>query len=253
MDETRFDIVIRSLGTGASRRKVLGALAGVAGLGVAETIAKSRHRSAGKRKAKTSVRAAASNGPGQGRYQTLAAKWWSWAIGENLDPITETGAVDCSAGQQGQTWFLGGSNFNMGPIVRTCTIPKKVSLFFPVVNAFAFAPPSKAACPAVPVHTQKQLDEHRKCAASFIDTFSLADLTATLDGNDVPIVRAQSALFPLHLGDDNPFADFGVTAGIYLDAADGFWVLLDPLSPGVHKIHFVADSVIDVTFKITVT
>ena len=101
MDETRFDRVIRSLGAGASRRTVLGALAGVAGLGVAETMAKSRHGSAGKRTAKTSTRAAAAKGLGQGRYQTLAAKWWSWAVDENLDPITETGAVDCSAGSAG--------------------------------------------------------------------------------------------------------------------------------------------------------
>jgi hypothetical protein len=223
-------------------------------------MAKSRHRSAGKRTAKTSTRAAAAKGPGQGRYQTLAAKWWSWAIDENLDPITApSGPVDCAAGQQGNTWFLGGANFPdegdpLVPIVRTCTIPKKVSLFFPVVNAFAFAPPSQTACTEVPVHTQKQLDEHRKCAASFIDGFSPADLTATVDGpnNPVPIVRATSALFPIHLGDDNPFSDFGVTAGNYLDAADGYWVLLDPLSPGPHTIHFVADSVIDVTFNITV-
>lgn len=259
MDESGFDAMVRSLGSGATRRGVLGALAGVAGLLGSESVAKRGHRGNGKRRGKAArrVSAAAAKSQGQGRYQTLAAKWWAWAIAEEFNPIIATGSVDCTAGQQGNTWFLAGSFFDIGPVARTCTVPTGTKLFFPVVNAFAAGPPAYDSADP-PARTQKQLAERRASAAAFIDAFDPAVLTATIklldppataDETAVPIVRAQSALFPIHLGDPNVF---GAPAGNYLEAADGYWVLLDPLAPGTHEIHFAANPVLDVTYQITV-
>jgi hypothetical protein len=208
--------------------------------------ARNKQRSQGKRKSKSRKRNAhvsAQGKPaatGQGQYQTLATKWWAWAIGEDLAPITETGAVDCAAGQQGNTWFLSGSGFNVGSITRSCTVPAGTQLFFPVVNAF---------CAELPATFTMQLHELRACAAETVDLFARSDLTATVDGVAVPMVRAQSALFPLHLGESNPF---GAPAGTYQETADGYWVLLDPLPPGEHTIHFAASPVLDVTYTLTI-
>lgn len=255
MDNERFESWLRTLENGVSRRGVLGILGGL-GLAAAPALANAKR---GRRRSQrgTSVRGAveasvaSKSAPGGagGRYRTLAAKWWAWAIDEELAPIIETGSVDCAAGQQGKTWFLAGSFFDIGPVVRECSIPAGTKLFFPVVNAFAAAPPGQTACTPVPEPTPRQKQEHLECAASLIDPFDPADLTATVDGEAVPLVRAASALFPFHLDDPNIF---GVPAGTYLETADGYWVLLDPLPPGEHTIRFAADPVLDVTYEITV-
>jgi hypothetical protein len=259
MDETRFDAMLRSFRGGATRRGLLGIVTGLAALQLSETLAKGKHRSGGmsQGKSKSHVRAAVASGQGQGRYQTLAAKWWAWAIDLDKAPILDTGpVVDCSAGQQGNTWYLAGSDFGVGSVQRRCTVPQRTKLFFPVLNGTVFAPPAQAGCPDIPVHTTKQLAERRACLADFFDTVDAAhgwSLTATVDGKPVDIVRATSALFPLHLDDDNPY---DVPAGNYLETADGFWVLLDPLSPGEHKIAFTAkidsNSLIAVSYDLTV-
>jgi hypothetical protein len=183
-------------------------------------------------------------GEQSGRYQTLAAKWWAWAVSFPADanPIGDTTGALCAEGQSGNTWFLAGTLFNVGPVTRTCTIPVGTKLFFPVVNSF---------CADFPAVLHMQLAELRDCAARDVDPFDPADLTATVDGEPVPIVRAQSALFPLFLPEDNIFG-CPECAGHSQEVADGYWVLLEPLTPGVHEIHFQAGDTIDVTYIITV-
>src|SRR5690242_21692337 len=52
MDGKRFDGLIRALGSGTSRRGVVGLLAAAAGLGMGEVMAKARHRRKGKGRGK---------------------------------------------------------------------------------------------------------------------------------------------------------------------------------------------------------
>jgi hypothetical protein len=253
VDEKRFEGWLRALGEGSSRRGVLAALGG---LGLAAlpgaSGAKRRRR---KTRARGVATAKAPEVNGQGRYQTLAAKWWAWAIGEDFAPVAATGNVDCGVGQRGNTWFLAGGIFPPpATISRTCSIPKGKHLFFPVINVFAAAPPAQTACTLVPEPTTRQLQEHQQCVAAFIDqNVDPSTLTAEVDGKAVPIVRARSALYPIHLDDDNVF---GAPPGTYLEAADGYWVLLDPLPAGNHVIAFSAefadDPVLDVTYNLTI-
>jgi hypothetical protein len=265
MDNDRFETWLRTLEDSISRRGMLGLIGGL-GLAAAPTIAGAKR---GKRRTRRTTPARAANGvsaasksapAGQGRYQTLAAKWWAWVIGEDLVPLNESDAVDCAVGQQGNTWFLAGANFPdplgspVTEFLRTCEIPAGTKLFFPVINAFAAGPPAHTACTLEPERTQKQKAEHQQCLADFLDANVDPDtLTAFVDGDPASIVRARSALFPLDLDADNPF---GAPAGHYLETADGYWVLLDPLPPGEHTIAFTAefagDSAIDVTYEITI-
>jgi hypothetical protein len=251
MDDERFETWVRALEDGISRRGVLGVLSGL-GVAMAPSLAGAKRGKQRTRKASpasSGSRASTASKPaptGQGRYQTLAAKWWAWAIDEGFAPILDDGAVDCAAGQQGKTWFLAGSFFNVGAKNRTCAIPQGTQLFFPVLNQF---------CGELPATFTMQLHELRACAvrelAKAIADFGVDvdSLTATVDGKTALLVRAQSALFPLHLGEPNVFE---APPGTYLEAADGYWVLLDPLPPGKHFVHIVADPVIDVTYEITV-
>ena len=81
----------------------------------------------------------------------------------------------------------------------------------------------------------------------------------------LPILRVQSALFKVDVAKDNPFdapdIGFPTPPGKFLATADGYWLILKPLSPGPHDIHVqgfvpvgsgLPDFVIDVAYHITV-
>jgi hypothetical protein len=225
MNEARFEDLLRSLATARSRRgflAVLGAAALAALPGAAGT-----------------VEARSIDDPHR-LASALAGAWLAWAHRRAFAPVTEAGTVDCAAGQAGATWFLAGSELEIGPVSRACTVPRDRRLFFPVVSAFCAEPriPSRAEGASLGA-----------CAASFIDLFPPVALTATLNGDPTPIVRAQSPLVPVRLERDNPFA---APAGDYLETADGYWVLLDPLPPGDHTVRVAAASDLDVTYELTV-
>ena len=136
--------------------------------------------------------------------------------------LDETGAL-CQLGQRGGVWYLYGT-FGGGPVVRSCSLPTDRLVVFPVYNWINIAAPGDSA---------KTLREQ------LVPLVQAADLLeATLDGAPLPIKRLISRVFSVTLPDDNIF---GVAAGIYAPAvADGYWVILPPLSAGPHELHFRA-------------
>lgn len=173
-----------------------------------------------------------------------SAKWWRWALETpaSVNPLLDTTGAHCDVGQTGRVWFLAGTLGPGDPVVRTCAIPTGTALFFPAVNAFCVA------------EGDGSLEAQRACAAAFV-----AGATSTqveIDGVPVESIasyRALSPAFDLILPDDNVF---GAPAGLYTPtAADGFYLMLSPLSRGQHTIHiraeFGADAV-DVTYLLTV-
>ena len=83
------------------------------------------------------------------------------------------------------------------------------------------------------------------------------DLVSTLDGvptvfdHRTPIVRTQSPVFPVkNVPQDNIFGQ-PIPAGS-IGFSDGFWVMLPPLAPGSHVLNFQKDSLVNVTFNLTV-
>ena len=228
MEHARFEDLLRSLATARSRRRLLTVLGGAMLAAVSGSVCGI---------------AAAADGPSADParvFPDLAGSWLAWATRRTIVPATESGAVDCAAGQEGPVWFLAGSGIEAGPIARRCAVLPGTRLFFPVVSAFCaeLKTPARAEPPTLSA-----------CAASFIDLFPPPALTATVNGDPAPIVRAQSPLLPISLEPDNPFA---APAGDYLQTADGYWVLLDPLPAGSHTIHVTAAPEIDVTYELTV-
>src|SRR5215831_19135202 len=60
-------------------------------------------------------------------YGEWSARWWQWLFLLPLDNSPLFGTADCSVGQSGPVWFLGGS-----PSPRPgCTVPAGKALFFP--------------------------------------------------------------------------------------------------------------------------
>ena len=75
-------------------------------------------------------------------YSEWSAAWWQWtlSIPASNHPLFDTG--DCSVGQSGPVWFLGGkfcasNNPNCGysDVVRSCSVPAGKALYIPILNA----------------------------------------------------------------------------------------------------------------------
>jgi hypothetical protein len=156
----------------------------------------------------------------------------------NLD---DTGAY-CAQGQSGKVWFLAGT-FGGPEVERYCTIPAGKSVFYPVINtAWIDAPGDE-------VYTDADV---RWILSSVID--SNCKITSTLDTLDGtlevgeqpapvaarlrPLVRAQSPKNTVVLPDNNIFGlEPGKNERLI---AEGYWVMLPPLTPGEHTLRIDA-------------
>ena len=197
-------------------------------------------------------------------YGEWSASWIQWllSIPAATNPALDTTGANCGVGQSGPVWFLAGT-FGTSE-TRNCTIPAGKSLFFPILNGFfgagvfdCFPTIPKVAC---------LLPTLRAAAAASMDSVTLQ---AELDG--APLVpagslsdfRVRSPEFAITFPDGNVYGlkrAGNVQRGTYLpNVADGYWVMLLPLSPGPHTLHFKGTStggvfegaVIEATYHLT--
>ena len=191
-------------------------------------------------------------------YGTWGARWWQWALSApfGADPITDPDGSHCDVGQSGPVWFLAG-NFG-GATVRSCTVPAGAALFFPIVNFYANYP-----CPPEfgfePAPGQSLEDFLRGFVTGVID--GAANMAVEVDGvslGDVSSFRGTSDLFLLDIDPSWGAADPCVTGAPQPAVVDGFWIMLAPLSPGAHTLHFHGELpdfggfMVDVTYNLTV-
>ena len=188
-------------------------------------------------------------------YSQLAGDWWKWAGSFPLatNPIVQDGDVDCSRGQTGKIWFLagnfGGQAGEPNPSERTCSIPGGKALFFPLSNALFWVPDDGTT-----------VDEVRKKSNDAMD--AITGLTATLDGvkfADLFAYRAQSPPGGFALPFGPLLADFGygpTPDPRFPAVADGYWILLPPLTTGQHELVFGSSDGqalnVEVTYRLTV-
>jgi hypothetical protein len=195
-------------------------------------------------------------------YAEWSARWWQWAHLEpyGSDPVSDTTGANAAAGQSGHVWFLAGS-YGVTGIHRTVTVPTGTPLFFPVLNtewetwpAFTpieFPPTGYPGDPPFTVPGAEQAA--RDAIAPFIDAAS--GLAVSVDGTSLNITsnyRVKSTVYSETVN-TNPF---GVPPITYHDCvADGYWIMLSPLSKGAHTIHIHGGTTgfeTEVTYSITV-
>jgi len=198
-------------------------------------------------------------------YAQWSANWWQWTYSLPVDqhPLFDT--ADCSQGQSGHVWFLGGTftaqpdpgnpDVIIGEAVRECTIPTGKALFFPIVNAECNTIENEGATEA----------DLRGCANFLGD--HIQDLEVTIDGvpaEHLGLYRAESPFFTFGPLPDNNI--LGVAPGTTANSVgDGFFIMLAPLSRGNHEVHFAGAAVftvandgfdfafiLDITYNITV-
>jgi hypothetical protein len=198
----------------------------------------------------------------QGESELLAnltAQWWQYAISvpTSVNPLLDATGANCMVGQRDPIWFLAGT-FPVGKtVIRTCAVPAGEWLFFPVINSVQINVPN--VCGQTGSLNVAQL---RALAAPFIN--AATNMSVQVDSKNVSnLVRIKSDVFATTIPEDNIFnlpdacGPGAVSAGVYSSSVDdGYYVLLKPLSVGIHTLHFHAESsggfILDVTYTLNV-
>lgn len=161
-------------------------------------------------------------------YEEWAAFWEVWFLQLSAQPDGAGGDPDCSINQQGPVWFI------VGGVTANCTVPAGKALFFPIINAECSdlePPPFYGATP----------DDRRKCAEHIMD--GSTHLAAQIDGRPIQGLERYNFTSP-----DIPFAVtdqnlFGIPCSPNamcngFSTNNGYYVMIAPLSPGIHTLQF---------------
>jgi hypothetical protein len=185
--------------------------------------------------------------PTTNTYAKLGAEWWQWALqAPNTDSplFGNYSGLKCRGGQRGQVWFLAGtlgSGDPATPTVRQCEVPVGKAIFFPVINlgffAFLSDPPEQRTANFLRTYLQNNCDSANAVLSVKIDGIAVSN------PNKYFTTPAQSPIFQVQLPTD---AIYGLTADVipalmFSPAAHkGFYLYLNPLSPGSHTIEWTA-------------
>jgi hypothetical protein len=183
-----------------------------------------------------------------------AAAWTQWAFSAPANPadqnplLDETGAA-AGLNQPDDVFFLGG-NFG-GTSVRRFEAPSGTPLYFPVLNYFWI----NVAADGDPPFAQNEANIRALLGAQVA---AFTDLFATIDGKAVGDLTSHveedpPGGFQIDFPDDNVFGRPADQLG--LAAIEGEFLMVHPLEPGRHVIHFggrSGDFSLDVTDVITV-
>lgn len=194
-------------------------------------------------------------------YVEWAEAWWQWLVAfppdENpvLDPTGQyAGQGQSLPSYAGPMYFLTGT-FGGEPVVRGITIKRDKYILVPIVNTWWDQYPGLWNPLGLP--DPLSIEDLRAICAYFMDQ---AIVTCTIDGRDVwrpERFRFKTSVFSLTFDPD--FAAWYEYGTPYLRTAvgDGYFLILSPLAPGQHVIHFTGEIPefqfkVDVTYNITV-
>jgi hypothetical protein len=198
-------------------------------------------------------------------YGEWSARWWQWlvSIPAATNPNLTSGMVDCTLGQSGPVWFLGGSFGDKPSYTRNCTIPGgKDLLVTPLTTLFGeFGKTPESDCPKGPDECDPT--HLRSLAAEGQDDPQLLEVkVGDVQVESVDQYRVTSPVFSAFFPKQAIFPDTFVKHGTVPSGShgplvsDGYFLLLKPLSPGPHTIHLKGVSnngfTVEVTYNLTV-
>lgn len=165
-------------------------------------------------------------------YSEWIHRWWNWNQGTpaSQHPRDNFTSQKCTSNQNGPVWFL--ADILTGKEERTCTIPSGKAILVPLLTGECH----NDGIPPIMTH-----DELRKCAREG-DEFGV--LSATLDGHKIQNLdqyRTQTGFGNLTIVKGNIFDN---KPGTFNSSnADGFFVFLEPPSPGNHDLQLTTSVV----------
>jgi hypothetical protein len=150
--------------------------------------------------------------------------WWQWAgsFGQMDSPIADMSGKNCHLKQSGPVWFLAGT-YGTQRTVRTCTVPRDKYVFFPLINYVVMPSSSASTSCASFARTAKEITDQPSV------------LILELDGRRVEDLATYRQV-------TRECFDMGALANpkyrIFPSAANGYYAMLRPLSPGRHVLNF---------------
>jgi len=169
-------------------------------------------------------------------YGDWQVAYWQYffSIPASINPMFDTTGQYCLVAQSSGPLFFLNSAFFGSPVTRSCTVSASKALLVPLAAwecSSVEAPPSYGGNP----------QDMRTCAATAMDGIGLNTLKLAVDGKDlsnlVKNMRVQTPYYQFTMPPtDNVLGMDGVTSGS--SVSDAYLVLLKPLSPGKHRIHF---------------
>jgi len=166
-------------------------------------------------------------------YGGWAVAYWQWvlSIPKSTNPLNDKTGDNCAVGQSSGPVFFLANSIDEASVERSCTVSSGKAIFFPIIHV-------ECSTASASLYYGGNEVELRNCAGEFGDTIDVESLKVTVDGEEVDNLqnyRAQSAVFNITLPHDDIF-DEEATVGS--SVSDGYYVMLEPLQPGTHTIHF---------------
>jgi hypothetical protein len=171
----------------------------------------------------------------QANYRFGAKSWVRWAYEQawSTGPILDQTGAACGQGQPNDVWFLAGTTG--GTAMRSCTIPARTPLFFPLANTSCFFEDSDFPTAQDRIAFIDEFYEDRRTR--------VCALTLEIDGvAALPFEELNSALWTLEdnsfttvLGPDNFASAFGFGGGtIPYTSTAGHYAKVTGFAPGSH-------------------
>jgi len=161
-----------------------------------------------------------------------SARSWQWffSLPPDVNPYFDETGESCGYGQSGPVFFLAGAE---GSLERSCVVPEGAYVFVPLLG-------SECSTIEAPPFFGRDEAELRACAGNAVDmaegAFDMTAMRLTVDGEtiaDLSPYRAATPRFALWLPDDNLL---GSEQRVADSVADGYQVMLSPLSEGEHEV-----------------
>jgi hypothetical protein len=165
--------------------------------------------------------------------------WWQHVLDFDCasNPLNDQTGANTGVNQSEPVYFL----FGMpgGTVNRTATVPAGKPILFPMVNCY-WQNPCSTPLGDNPAQGQTMEEFLTDVCAYFMDTAE--NLSCTLDGNeltDLEKYRVTSDLF-YYTGNIDLASCFDncINGASQPAVADGYWIILKPLSKGSHSLHF---------------
>jgi hypothetical protein len=191
-------------------------------------------------------------------YAEWSTAWWDHVLSFDCtsNPLSDLTGANTGVNQTGPVFFLFGTPG--GSATRTATVPAGKPILFPLVNCY-WQNPCSTPLGDNPAPGQTMEEFLTEVCAFFMD--DAGNFSCTLDGQsftNLETYRATSDLWTYTGNIDLASCFDGCINGEPQPAvADGYWIMLKPLDPGTHTLHFTGGMpefgfLVDVTYTLTV-